>query len=46
MFTSAPFPSCHASTLVELRNGDLHITYTWNRRKIRYVRFPLADVPK
>jgi len=23
VFTEAPFPSCHASTVVELRNGDL-----------------------
>jgi len=26
--------------------GDLHITYTWNRRRMRYVRFPLAAIPK
>jgi predicted neuraminidase len=27
------------------RDGKLHITYTWNRKKIRYVRFPVADIP-
>jgi predicted neuraminidase len=32
--------------LIQGSNGDLHITYTWNRKKIRYVRVPLADVPK
>lgn len=32
--------------IIQGRDGDLHITYTWNRTKIRYVRFPLADVPK
>ncbi len=31
--------------LVEARNGDLLITYTWNRQKIRFVRFPLAKIP-
>jgi len=28
------------------KDGDLHITYTWNRKRIRYVRFPLSDIPK
>ena len=92
VFTAAPFASCHASTIVELRNGDplaawfggtaesrpdvaawssrlsggrwsvpgeysypaiiqgrdgdLHITYTWNRKRIRYVRIALSDVPE
>ena len=32
--------------LVQGRNGDLHMTYTWNRKKIRYVHIKLADVPK
>jgi predicted neuraminidase len=31
--------------LIQGTNGDLHITYTWNRKRIRYVRVPLADVP-
>lgn len=31
--------------LIQAENGDLCITYTWNRKKIRYVRFPLAKVP-
>lgn len=31
--------------MIEARNGDLLITYTWNRRKIRFVRFPLAKIP-
>ena len=26
-------------------NGDLHITYTGKRERIRYVRFPLAEIP-
>lgn len=32
--------------IIQAQDGDLHITYTWNRTKIRYVRFPLAEVPK
>jgi predicted neuraminidase len=28
------------------RDGALHITYTWQRRRIKYVRVPLADLPK
>jgi predicted neuraminidase len=31
--------------LVQARNGDLLITYTWNRVKIRFVRLPLDKVP-
>ena len=31
--------------LIQARNGDLLISYTWNRVKIRFVRFPLAQVP-
>jgi predicted neuraminidase len=31
--------------MIEARNGDLLITYTWKRKKIRFVHFPLADIP-
>ncbi len=31
--------------MVQAKNGDLLITYTWKRQRIRYVRFPLAEVP-
>lgn len=31
--------------LIQARNGDLLITYTWNRVKIRFVRLPLSRVP-
>jgi predicted neuraminidase len=27
-------------------DGALHITYTWNRKKIRYVRFRIAEIPQ
>jgi predicted neuraminidase len=27
------------------RDGNLHITYTWKRRRIRYVKFPIAEIP-
>jgi predicted neuraminidase len=32
--------------IIQGRDGDLHITYTWNRTRIRYVRLPLAEVPQ
>ncbi len=31
--------------LVQAKNGDLLMTYTWNRKRIKSVRVPLADVP-
>ncbi len=31
--------------LIQARNGDLLITYTWNRVKIRFVRLPVQTVP-
>ncbi len=30
--------------MIEARNGDLLITYTWRREKIRFVRVPVSDV--
>lgn len=32
--------------LVQAANGDLLMTYTWNRKTIKYVRLRLADVPQ
>ena len=41
IFESAPFPSCHASTIAETKSGLVaawfHITYTWERKRIRHV---------
>jgi predicted neuraminidase len=31
--------------MIQGREGDIHITYTWNRRRIRYARLALQDVP-
>ena len=31
--------------MIQGADGDLHITYTWQRQKIRYARIPLADIP-
>lgn len=31
--------------LIQASNGDLLITYTWQRKKIRFVRYPLAKIP-
>jgi predicted neuraminidase len=33
-------------SIIEDANGDLSITYTWNRKSIRYVRVPLAQIPR
>lgn len=32
--------------IIQARSGDLEITYTWQRKAIRHVHFPLSDVPK
>ena len=32
--------------MIEGTDGSLHITYTWKRQKIKYVNWPLAQVPK
>jgi len=31
--------------IIQGSDGNLHITYTWNRKKIRYVEVPLGDIP-
>ncbi len=32
--------------IIQTSGGDLEMTYTWNRKSIRHVHLPLADVPK
>jgi predicted neuraminidase len=32
--------------IIQGGNGDLYITYTWNRKSIRFVRVSLARIPK
>jgi predicted neuraminidase len=32
--------------MIEGREGDLHITYTWNRKRIRHIRIPLTEIPR
>lgn len=32
--------------LVQAANGDLLMTYTWNRKSIKFMRLPLADLPR
>ncbi|MCE5306669.1 MAG: exo-alpha-sialidase [Acidobacteriales bacterium] len=31
--------------IIQARDGDLHVTYTWNRKKIEHVVVPLKDIP-
>ena len=32
--------------IIQAGDGDLHMTYTWNRKRIKYVRLALDSVPK
>ena len=32
--------------LIQSRDGDLEITYTWRRKLIRYTRIPLSEIPR
>ena len=32
--------------IIQTASGDLEMTYTWNRKTIEHVHFPLVDVPK
>ena len=32
--------------LIQGSDGDLHMTYTWQRKSIRYATFPLASIPR
>jgi predicted neuraminidase len=32
--------------IIQAQNGDLLMTYTWNRKTIRYVRLSLSSIPK
>jgi predicted neuraminidase len=31
--------------MVQAADGSLHITYTWRRQKIKYLNFPLSQIP-
>jgi predicted neuraminidase len=33
-------------SMIQGRNGDLYLTYTWNRKRIRFLQIPLTEVPK
>jgi predicted neuraminidase len=32
--------------LIQGRDGTLHLTYTWDRKRIKYVRIPLLEIPQ
>lgn len=32
--------------VIQAANGDVHVVYTWNRRKIRHCTIPLGEVPR
>jgi predicted neuraminidase len=42
----APGEEFSYPNVIQGADGDLHIVYTWRRKKIRYVKLALADVPK
>jgi predicted neuraminidase len=31
--------------IIQASNGDLYMTYTWDRKSIQFVRFPLGQIP-
>jgi hypothetical protein len=31
--------------IIQAADGSVHVTYTWNRKKIRHVRVPLSSIP-
>jgi predicted neuraminidase len=32
--------------VIQSSGGNLHLTYTWNRKRIKHVEIPLPDIPK
>lgn len=32
--------------IIQARNGDIHVTYTWNRKKIVHREIPLHEIPR
>jgi len=40
-----PAVSGQRPALIQGSNSDLHLTHDWKRRRIKYVRVPLADLP-
>jgi len=42
----APGEEFSYPNVIQGKNGDLHIVYTWRRKKIRYLKLALRDVPK
>ena len=32
--------------IIQAADGGVHVTYTWNRRKIRHSEVPLAEIPR
>jgi predicted neuraminidase len=31
--------------LIQGRHGDLHLTYTWNRKRMKYIKILLSEIP-
>jgi predicted neuraminidase len=32
--------------VIQAAGGSVHVTYTWNRKRIKYAEIPLSDIPK
>jgi predicted neuraminidase len=32
--------------VIQAADGNVHVTYTWNRRRIKHVEIPLAEIPR
>jgi predicted neuraminidase len=32
--------------IIQAQDGSVHATYTWNRKQIKHIEIPLADIPE
>ena len=32
--------------IIQSQDGNVHVTYTWNRKQIKHEEIPLSEIPK